>query len=245
MYNLRFDFCGLHRHGSVFWDYLKLRKSVFVDAMKWDIPHNDTMEMDQYDTPVAHYSLVVRDGEVLGGARMMATTAVWGQHTYMLRDAYSGKLTHIPPEVMSVDIASPKVWECTRLVISDRLQTQAERSDCLRLIVDGLVDIARENGADELICLSSLALMRALRLLGYDATRLGAPYRNAEDGRQYAVLHMPAEYSALHPSRRTGHLSVVRPREFDFVEVPQDLAPQRQGRGPAPAAREAALPLVG
>lgn len=113
----------------------------------------------------------------------------------MLRDAYSGKLPHIPPHVMSVEIATPNVWECTRLVVSDSLTTAAERTECLTLIVDGLVDITRRQGGEELICLSSLALMRALRQIGYDVSRLGETYRNGEDGRQYAVLRMPAEYS--------------------------------------------------
>ncbi len=195
MENIRFDFSDFHRHGTAFYDYLGLRKRVFVDDLRWDVPHNDRVEMDQYDTPVAHYSLVLRDGVVVGGARAMATTASWGSHTYMLRDAYSGKLPHIPPHVMSVEIASPKVWECTRLVIANELDTAAERAECLRLIVDGLVDLTRGHGAEELICLSSLHLMRVLRQLGYDVSRLGETYRNDEDGRQYGVLRMPAEYS--------------------------------------------------
>jgi acyl homoserine lactone synthase len=160
--------------------------------------------MDQYDTPVAHYSLVLHKGQVVGGARAMATTATWGDHTYMLRDAYSGKLPHIPPHVMSVEIASPKVWECTRLVVSDDLKTQKERTECLTLIVDGLVETARAHGATELICLSSLALMRALRQIGYDVDRLGESYRNAEDGRQYAVLRMPAQFSNAYLLRQGG-----------------------------------------
>ncbi len=195
MENIRFDFSDFHRHGRAFYEFLALRKKIFVDELKWDVPHNDTVEMDQYDTPVAHYSLVLCDGVVVGGARAMATTATWGQHTYMLRDAYSGKLPHIPPHIMSVDIATPKVWECTRLVISNDLTTQAERTECMRLIIDGLVDLVRRHGAEELICLSSLHLMRALRQIGYDVTRLGETYRNGEDGRQYGVLRMPAEYS--------------------------------------------------
>ncbi len=201
MNNIRFDFATLHRHGAAFWEFLALRKKVFVDELGWDIPHNDEVEMDQYDTPVAHYSLVMKDGHVVGGARAMPTTATWGGHTYMLRDAFSGKLPHIPPHVMSVEIASPNVWECTRLVISDELKTHAERSECLELIVDGLVDTARAQGADQLICLSSLALMRALRLLGYEVSRLGETYRNGEDGRAYAVLSMPADYSRSRKER--------------------------------------------
>jgi N-acyl-L-homoserine lactone synthetase len=196
MENIKFDFSDFHRHGRAFYDYLELRKRVFVDELKWDVPHNDAVEMDQYDTPVAHYSLVLRDGQVIGGARAMATTATWGQHTYMLRDAYSGKLPHIPPHIMSVDIATPKVWECTRLVISSELDTHADRAECMRLIVDGLVDLVRAHGAEELICLSSLHLMRALRQIGYEVSRLGETYRNDEDGRQYGVLRMPAEYSS-------------------------------------------------
>lgn len=198
MNNIRFDFSDFHRYGSAFYEFLALGKQVFVDQLGWDIPHNASVEMDQYDTPLAQYSLVMRHGKVVGGARAMATTAVWGDHTYMLRDAYSGKLPHIPPHVMSVEIASPQVWECTRLVVSDALTTAAERSECLRLIVDGLVDITRQQGGTELICLSSLALMRALRQLGYDVTRLGATYRNDEDGRQYAVLRMPAVHARAH-----------------------------------------------
>lgn len=201
MQNIRFDFSTLHRHGSAFWEFLALRKKVFVDDLGWDIPHNAEVEMDQYDTPVAQYSLVLRDGRVVGGARAMPTTAVWGGHTYMLRDAFSGKLPHIPPHVMQVEIATPHVWECTRLVISEALQTQAERSECLELIVDGLVDTVRAAGGDEMICLSSLALMRALRLLGYDVGRIGETYRNGEDGRAYGVLTMPADYSRSRKAR--------------------------------------------
>lgn len=201
MDNICFDFSELHRHGPAFYEFLALRKKVFVDELGWDVPHNDEVEMDQYDTPVAHYSLVRRDGKVVAGARAMATTAVWGEHTYMLRDAYSGKLPHIPPHIMSVEIASPNVWECTRLVISDALTTQAERTEAMALIVDGLVDIARAHGAGELICLSSLHLMRALRVIGYDVTRLGETYRNGEDGRLYGVLHMPTEYSRARRER--------------------------------------------
>jgi N-acyl-L-homoserine lactone synthetase len=235
MFNLRFDFCSLHRHGSAFWDFLRLRKVVFVDQLHWDIPHNDAIEMDQYDTPVAHYSLVMKDGIVVGGARAMPTTANWGGHTYMLRDAHSGKLPHIPAQVMSIDIASPTVWECTRLVISDNLVTQRDRSECLRLIVDGLVETALAHGATELICLSSMALMRALRQLGYDATRLGEPYRNDEDGRQYAVLKMPAAYSALHASRRAAIDYAQLRRDVEFGQMPPANTPSNGRDSPLPA----------
>ena len=130
----------------------------------------------------------------------MATSSVWGEHTYMLRDAWSGKLPHIPRHVMSVEIASPLVWESTRLVISDEITSQADRSACLTLICDGLVEMARAKGATTMISLSPLPFMRAMRQLGYEVTLLGEAYRSGEDGRQYGVMRMPTEYST---ARRT------------------------------------------
>ena len=100
MRNITFDFLGQHRHGSAFHEFLRLRKTFFVDELGWDIPHNDDVEMDQYDNPCAHYSLVLRNGEVVGGARIMPTSSVWGRNTYMLRDALRGCLEQIPAGAM-------------------------------------------------------------------------------------------------------------------------------------------------
>lgn len=191
MEHITFNMKSLHLYGTAFYDFLRLRKRFFVDQLGWDIPHDDDVEMDQYDNPLAWYSLVLRDGEVVGGARAMATTATWGSHTYMLRDAVQGKLVDIPADIMGGEVANPNVWECTRLVISDEVRSHADRSLCLSLIVDGLIDAASAKGAGRLISLSPLSLMRALRQLGYAAERIGEPYRN-DDGRQYAVLSMPA-----------------------------------------------------
>ncbi|NBR54050.1 MAG: GNAT family N-acetyltransferase [Rhodobacteraceae bacterium] len=203
MENITFDMSTMHMFGSAYFDYLALRKRFFVDTLGWDIPHNDKVEMDQYDNPTAHYSLVLRDGQVVGGARTMATTATWGQHTYMLRDAFAGKLVDIPAEVMPADVANAQMWECTRLVISDDVDTQIDRSECLSLIVGGLIDVAARNGATRLMSLSPISLMRALRELGFDAERIGEPYLNEGDGRRYAVLSMSAV--SARPRLHTPH----------------------------------------
>jgi N-acyl-L-homoserine lactone synthetase len=190
-------------HGTAFFDFLALRKRFFVDELGWDIPHDDSVEMDQYDNPQAYYSVVLRDGEVIGGARVMPTTAKWGNHTHMLRDALKGKLIDIPPSVMKADVETNEMWECTRLVMSNDVDTHADRSKCLGLIVQGLVDVAAEKGASNLMSLSPLALMRALRQLGFDAERIGEPYLNEGDGRRYAVLSMPAKRTMPHIPRAT------------------------------------------
>jgi N-acyl-L-homoserine lactone synthetase len=165
MEQITFNLAQLHLHGTAFFDFLALRKRFFVDELGWDIPHDDSVEMDQYDNPQAYYSVVLRDGEVIGDARVMPTTAKWGNHTYMLRDALKGKLIDIPPSVMKADVETNEMWECTRLVMSNDVDTHADRSKCLGLIVQGLVDVAAEKGASNLMSLSPLALMRALRSL--------------------------------------------------------------------------------
>ncbi len=191
MENITFDLLGQHRHGAAFRDYLALRKRFFVDALHWGIPHDATVEMDQYDNPLAHYSLVIRDGEVLAGARAIPTTAKWGDHSYMLRDASRGKLSKIPA-LVSGDIQSPKVWECSRLVISETVTSMSERIRVLGLICEGLVEIADTTGGQTLMTLSNLWLLRALSKLGYDAELMCEPYVNDDDGHKYAVMSMSA-----------------------------------------------------
>lgn len=91
MHYTTFDFLGQYLQGDAFCQYLRIRKRFFVDKLGWNIPHDDEVEMDQYDNPCAHYALVLRDTTVVGGARVMPTTASWGRHTYMLRDALRGR----------------------------------------------------------------------------------------------------------------------------------------------------------
>jgi N-acyl-L-homoserine lactone synthetase len=189
MHYITFDFLSQHRHGTTFRQYLHLRKRFFVDVLGWDIPHNDEVEMDQYDNPCAHYVLALRGEAVVGGARLMPTTATWGRHRYMLRDAFRGELS-IPRGVVIEEIVTPKVWECTRLVVSDEIRTHKQRSSCLSLLLAGAADLVRAHGGTELISLSPVLLARALCKLGFPVERAGDPYLET-DGRTYAMLRMP------------------------------------------------------
>ena len=198
MKNVTFELSNAHEHGSSFYDYLALRKQFFVDTLNWQIPHNAEVEMDQYDNPMARYALVLDDdGRVLAGARAMSTAAVWGDHTYMLKDAMTGKLSTIPQDLLDEVIDSPQVWECTRLVISPDVKSMRLRTQCLDLIVEGLIDMANAEGAETLISLSNLWLLRALKRLGYGAELLGEPYENGDDGHKYAVMAIAARHKGL------------------------------------------------
>lgn len=184
-----FSLATAHAHGTAFYDYLALRKRHFVDTLGWDVPHDQHVEMDQYDTPQAIYSVVRDNGRVIGGARIMATTHQWGANGYMLGDAKAGKLPGIPADIVPDGLMGSDVWECTRLVLDDRLPAQM-RTQVLDLVVDGVVGAARDKGATCMVALSQVALIRAVRKLGYDPRQAGPAYRDPGSGRAHAVLTM-------------------------------------------------------
>ncbi|MGJ8622198.1 MAG: acyl-homoserine-lactone synthase [Yoonia sp.] len=190
MENITFNLTELHKHGSAFFEFLALRKQFFVDQLGWNIPHDDDVEMDQYDNPKAYYSLVKMDGKIVGGGRAMATTAQWGSHTYMLRDAVEGKIIGIPDDIVNEVEVTANVWECTRVVVSSQIKDPALSAKCLAMIVNGLADQARAQNGTELMALSRPSLQRALRKIGYNPRTIGAPYVNADDGRRYVALSM-------------------------------------------------------
>lgn len=191
MHRIIFNMASMHRHGTAFYDFLRLRKTFFVDQLGWDIPHDDEVEMDQYDNPQAWYVLVLDDdGQVVGGGRTMPNSARWGTHTYMLNDAVEGRIASIPGTVMEGVRVATRIWEVTRLVVSDALTTQAERSECLSLMLGGIESLLLRFGGVEAISLSPVPMVRAVRSLGFEAERRGEPYL-CEDGRKYAVLGIP------------------------------------------------------
>ena len=188
MENITFNLTELHKHGSAFFEFLALRKQFFVDQLGWDIPHDDDVEMDQYDNPKAYYSLALKDGKVVGGMRTMATTAQWGSHTYMLRDAVDGKLIGIPQDILPEAEVTPSVWEATRIVISDEITTHAERSACLGLLLNGVVQQAKAQGASEIMALCPPVFARTMRQLGFPVHIIGEPYVNLHDNRRYVAM---------------------------------------------------------
>ncbi|SHI90228.1 acyl-homoserine-lactone synthase [Wenxinia saemankumensis] len=200
-----FTLATAHRHGAAFYDYLGLRKRYFVDGLHWDLPHDDEVEMDQYDNPAAHYVLATEGGAVLGGARGMSMTAAWGRHSNMLRDARDGLLPGIDPAIVPGETDFARCWECTRFVLSRRLATRAARADAITGLLDRICGIVRDHGGERVMSLSPLPMVRTLRQLGYAAERRGAAYTCPEDGRRYAVIDMPASARnrTLQPAMRS------------------------------------------
>jgi len=193
MRNILFDMSDMHLYGSAFYDFLKLRKRFFVDELNWTIPHDGVVEMDQYDTPRAHYSLVEAGGRIVAGARTQSSGVLWGGSTCMLKDAALGRLEGIPDDIFDPTMCRPGLWECTRLVVADEITSVEERLQCVALSIDGLIRAILENGGDSMVSFSPLPLQRTFRSIGVHASRISTPYICASDDRKYAVFHAKVE----------------------------------------------------
>ena len=193
---ITFDLSDMHLHGSAFYEFLGLRKRFFVDTLAWDIPHNNDVEMDQYDNPMAAYSVAMMNGRLVGGARLMQFSGKWGSHGCMLQDAAEGRIDGIPADLLPRAHRFANSSECTRLVLSDQLTSQDDRHNALGLVVQGLVTLAIDQGSADLVTLTVPGFRRSLRKLGYDVEQVGEKYRNKHDGRSYAILSMPAVHAS-------------------------------------------------
>ncbi|MEL7025707.1 MAG: acyl-homoserine-lactone synthase [Pseudomonadota bacterium] len=188
MRSIVFDMSDMHEHGSAFYNFLRLRKRLFVDELSWSIPTDGVVEMDQYDTPLAFYSLVEEDGKILAGARCQPILAEWGAHSSMAVDASRGLIDGIPPRLFEGLTIKPGMWEGTRLVISDDVRSMTKRTQCLALVIDGLLRTIIAYGGNALLTISPTTLQRAAKLAGLRPVQIGEPYICASDDREYGVF---------------------------------------------------------
>ena len=170
------SFRNMHEYGELLSAYLEARKEIFRDQLDWDVAEADGMEFDQYDTPACRWIVLHRFGQVLGGVRMMPTTAKCGIYSYMLRDAQNGILADIPTDVLFFEApVEHSVWEATRFFITDAVPTHQ------RLVVQGqlfksMSQTAMENGATHILGIVPAIWSRWARRLGVNAAPIGAKF---------------------------------------------------------------------
>lgn len=178
---------NFHSFGDLFQKYLKARKSIFIDRLNWHISEAEGMEFDQYDTPFCRWVVLVEFGEILGGVRLMPTTATCGIYSYMLRDAQRGLLDDFPTDVLFIEPpVDPYTWEATRFFITDSVPGARRRLIQQKLFSE-MNRVAAENGARYILGIVPAIWSRWARRLGVTATPIGAPF-TIEGSRSQAVL---------------------------------------------------------
>lgn len=152
----------------------KLRKAVFIDKAGWNIPVHNGLEFDQYDTAYSHYVVVIdENNECVGCARMMPTNVSIGLHSYMIKDAYEGKLEGIPTDIL--DTAPPceiDAWEATRYAISPGVCSRESR-DIMQHILIAMKEFAQQKSITKFIGLMPTALYRMFERAGYKIDIIG------------------------------------------------------------------------
>jgi N-acyl-L-homoserine lactone synthetase len=152
---------------------LRARHESFIKQNKWDLPHVDGMEFDQYDTPASRW-IAVHDGtHVLAGIRLTPTTHKCGIYTYMIRDAQLGLLETIPANLLYEEAPiAPHIWESSRIFVSHtvpaRLRMRVQFS-----LVQEMLSAARAVGASSILGLVPENGPRWGRRIGQDAEVVG------------------------------------------------------------------------
>lgn len=140
------------------------RKRIFVDRLKWDVPHDGVQEIDQYDTDLADY-LILQDmetGEHCGSVRLLPTT---GSH--MLADFFpflcEGKLPR-----------GPNIREISRLIISPGVPRR-QRVAIRNMLIRGLIEYGQLNGIEAYTCVCDIGFLTQLLSGGWKTDPLGLP----------------------------------------------------------------------
>jgi len=166
MTTLSFD--NFHRFGALFSNMLRARHRTFIQEKGWDIPSEQDMEFDQYDTAQSRWVCVHDAGKVLAGVRLTPTTAKCGIYSYMVRDAQRGLLDSIPGNLL--DETAPvaeHIWDANRLFVAEGVPMEIRREVQMSLM-GHMVRSARDLGATTLLGLLPIGIPRLGRRLGID-----------------------------------------------------------------------------
>ena len=140
------------------------RKRVFIDCLKWDIPHDGYREIDQYDNDDADY-LILQDtnsGEHLGSVRLLATT---GPH--MVADVFPFLCEGAIPR-------GPRVQEITRLVVSPNVPVR-ERLMVRNMLGRAMIEFGLLRGVVKYTAVCDFNFLTQLLAAGWHMKPLGLP----------------------------------------------------------------------
>lgn len=173
------SFDNIHVHGELMTNVLRARHESFIQQNKWDLPHVDGMEFDQYDTPASRWIAVHSGTEVMAGIRLTPTTHKCGIYTYMIRDAQLGLLESIPANLLYEEApVAPHIWESSRIFVSHHVPAKLRMRVQFKLVQE-MLSAARAVGASSILGLVPENGPRWGRRIGQEAEVVG-PVLNIE-----------------------------------------------------------------
>ena len=205
------SFENFHSHGTLFADFLRARKEVFIEEKKWLIPSFGEFEFDQYDTPACRWIVVHEYGEVVAGIRVIPTTARCGMYSYMIRDAQLGLIQDIPRDV--IFFPAPRqhnILEASRIFVT-RGVPACRRLEVHTFLFDSFQTTARALRASHALGIVPKAWRRWIRRINKRAVPAGPTMRIGNEVCQAVIFNI--KYSDL----RSSHKQAGRNSERDRV----------------------------
>ena len=140
------------------------RKAVFVDRLKWDVPHDGAFEKDQYDTDQADY-LILQDSESHqhhGSVRLLPSL---GGH--ILGDVFPFLCDGPVPK-------GPRIREITRLVVSPSVR-RSERMATRNMLGRAMIEFGLMTGIEKYTAVCEMGFLTQLLAAGWHIDPLGMP----------------------------------------------------------------------
>lgn len=139
------------------------RKRVFVDAYKWDVPHHDGLEIDQFDNERAVYLA----GKAANGTHLASVRLLESDGDHILGTIFPFLCDGEVPR-------GPQVREITRSIASPRVST-AERRFARNLVAKALIEYALENDITTYTAVCDIGYLSRVLAAGWRCDPLGMP----------------------------------------------------------------------
>jgi N-acyl-L-homoserine lactone synthetase len=142
------------------------RKAIFVDLLKWDLPHDGRLEQDQFDDPYAEY-LIVTDPETsehLASLRMLRT-----DRPHILSSLFADLCEGPVP-------SGPDIREISRMCLSPRRRGE-DRVVYRNLLASAMTEYALLTGIRAYTGVADMGWMSRVLSAGWRCEPLGLPQR--------------------------------------------------------------------
>lgn len=144
---------------------LRVRYQTFHERLGWEVTVSQGREFDFYDAlgPVYVIATDTHRQECLGCLRLLPTTG-----PNMLRDLFAELLEC--PDVPD----DPTCWEVSRFALAPTAPTASARfSEVPTALLEAMMHFAREQGIRRIVGVTTTAIERMVRILGWEQKRLG------------------------------------------------------------------------
>lgn len=135
------------------------RAQVFKTRLRWDVTEENGMEIDKYDKfySPTYFVACNHSGKTTASLRILPTTG-----PTMLEQEFNGFFAE------PLDIASPTVWECTRLCThADNLVNKADSMVASKQLLKFLFEVASQHGVEQIVGVYFKKMEKVFKKIGW------------------------------------------------------------------------------